>query len=66
MLARHRYETFLLRAALEDDPNCCWCPRPGCGMAMIANGGLMLVCPSDKCKCVRACVSVCARMSLSY
>lgn len=44
-----RYETFLLRAALSDDPDCVWCPRPGCGMAMIANGGLMMVCPSEKC-----------------
>lgn len=45
-----RYETFLLQAALADDPDCVWCPRPGCGMAMIANGGLMMICPSDQCR----------------
>lgn len=44
-----KYETFLLRAALTDDPDCVWCARPGCDMAMIANGGIMMVCPSDAC-----------------
>ena len=45
-----KYEDFLLRATLGDDPDCCWCPRAGCKMAMFANGGLMLVCPSETCK----------------
>eukprot|EP00727_Mastigamoeba_balamuthi_P007458 m51a1_g3332 putative ibr domain containing protein (395) ;mRNA; f:373748-375750 len=46
-----RFERFLLKAALEDDPNCRWCPRPGCGNAMIGNPqNPMMVCSNEKCK----------------
>lgn len=31
-----KFETFLLQATLNDDPNTKWCPRPGCGNAVIA------------------------------
>jgi hypothetical protein len=44
-----RYETFLLRETLADDPDSVWCARPGCSMAMIANGGMMMTCPSESC-----------------
>lgn len=44
-----KYETFLLKATLTDDPDCVWCARPGCDMAMIAHGGIMMVCPLDSC-----------------
>lgn len=45
-----KFELFLLRAALGDDPNCVWCPRPGCGVATINEGGLMVRCSSDACR----------------
>jgi len=46
-----KYEEFLLSAALNDDPNCRWCPRPGCGTAMIGDPTRpMMLCPSPKCK----------------
>ncbi|KAL6042367.1 E3 ubiquitin-protein ligase arih2 [Balamuthia mandrillaris] len=46
-----KYEEFLLMAALGDDPNCRWCPRPGCGNAMIGDPKRpMMACSSDKCK----------------
>eukprot|EP01112_Ceratiomyxa_fruticulosa_P018754 TRINITY_DN6046_c0_g1_i1.p1 TRINITY_DN6046_c0_g1~~TRINITY_DN6046_c0_g1_i1.p1 ORF type:complete len:581 (+),score=135.14 TRINITY_DN6046_c0_g1_i1:247-1989(+) len=46
-----KYEDFLLRAVLGDDPNSRWCPRPNCGNAMIGSPlNPMIVCPSDKCR----------------
>lgn len=45
-----KYEQFLLRATLNDDANVVWCPKPGCGMAMYVQGGLMLICPNEKCR----------------
>lgn len=32
-----KFERFLLQATLNDDPNTKWCPRPGCGNAVIAH-----------------------------
>jgi len=47
-----KYEKFLLQATLKDDPNARWCPKPGCGTAMLINprGGSMLICPNATCK----------------
>eukprot|EP01113_Clastostelium_recurvatum_P026950 TRINITY_DN3240_c0_g1_i2.p1 TRINITY_DN3240_c0_g1~~TRINITY_DN3240_c0_g1_i2.p1 ORF type:complete len:524 (-),score=137.32 TRINITY_DN3240_c0_g1_i2:50-1435(-) len=46
-----KYEEFLLRAALGDDPNCRWCPRPGCNNAMIGTPiNPMMVCSNDRCR----------------
>jgi len=46
-----KYMTFLLEAHLKTDPDCRWCPKPGCGMAMIGNKDHpMMRCPNDKCK----------------
>ncbi len=44
-----KFEDFLLRATLDDDASVVWCPKAGCGMAMYVQGGLMLICPNDKC-----------------
>jgi len=32
-----KYQGFLLEAHLRTDPNVRWCPKPGCGNAMIGN-----------------------------
>jgi hypothetical protein len=46
-----KYEEFLLKHALDSDPNCRWCPRPGCHNAMIGNPNLpMMVCSNEKCQ----------------
>ena len=47
---RKKFEDFLLRATLSDDASVVWCPKAGCGMAMYVQGGLMLICPSEKCR----------------
>ena len=45
-----KFEKFLLKQTLDADQSVVWCPRPGCGMAMYGEGGLMVVCPSEKCR----------------
>lgn len=53
-----KYDRFLLTAALNSDPDCRWCPRPGCGTAMLGEANQpMLVCPNEKCTC-QSCVSL--------
>ncbi|KAH3732776.1 ubiquitin-protein ligase [Pelomyxa schiedti] len=44
-----KFDTFLLKSALDEDPNCRWCPR-GCGSAMIGTPlSPMMRCPNPKC-----------------
>jgi len=46
-----KYEEFNLKQALESMQDLRWCPRPGCGNAMIGNEALpMMVCGSESCK----------------
>eukprot|EP00696_Hemimastix_kukwesjijk_P014430 gnl/Hemi2/28431_TR9405_c0_g1_i1.p1 gnl/Hemi2/28431_TR9405_c0_g1~~gnl/Hemi2/28431_TR9405_c0_g1_i1.p1 ORF type:complete len:580 (+),score=84.71 gnl/Hemi2/28431_TR9405_c0_g1_i1:82-1821(+) len=45
-----KYEEFLLAAALRDDPNCRWCPRPGCSNAIIGDPSRpLMVCTNQSC-----------------
>ena len=45
-----KYDRFLLASALNSDPSCRWCPRPGCGCAMLGQSDQpMLTCPNEKC-----------------
>ena len=44
------YGQFLLDDALKKDPTVRWCPRPGCGTAMIAESdNPMMRCPKSTC-----------------
>jgi hypothetical protein len=46
-----KYEEFLLKNALDADPNCRYCPRPGCGYALFGNKhNPMIVCGREQCK----------------
>jgi len=45
-----RYQTLLLNDALKKDPECRWCPKPGCNTAMLGNPGIpMMRCPKKTC-----------------
>lgn len=42
-----RYERFVLEAGLKKDPDCRWCPKPGCETAMFGDkSSPMMQCPS--------------------
>jgi hypothetical protein len=46
-----RFDFLLFKKSLESDPNCRFCPRPGCGAAMIGDKSRpMLICPEKKCR----------------
>jgi len=46
-----KFEDFSLSRVLEKMPNMRWCPRPGCGNAMIGHkNALMVVCSNDSCR----------------
>jgi len=46
-----KYEQFLLKQTLEADPYVRWCPKPGCGNAMIGSpNNPMMICGNAKCK----------------
>jgi len=48
---RERFQNFLLEDHLRLDPNCRWCPRPGCGVPMIGSSDTpMTRCPAPKCQ----------------
>jgi hypothetical protein len=59
-----KYDRFLLTAALNSDPDCRWCPRPGCATAMLGQANEpMLICPNEKCNfsfCFNCREEVCA------
>jgi len=45
-----RYLNFLFEDSLKKDPNCRWCPRPGCGTPMIGEpNSTMMRCPREDC-----------------
>ena len=45
-----RYEDFLLKQTLEAMPDVRWCPRPGCGTAMVGESENPLMrCPNERC-----------------
>lgn len=47
----NRYQRFLVQDVLKSIPDCRWCPKPGCGTAMIGNPqNPMMRCPNEKCK----------------
>jgi hypothetical protein len=49
--AWEKYQDFLLEGSLRLDPNCRWCPRPGCGVPLIGDPSRpMMVCQSEKCR----------------
>jgi len=46
-----KYEEFNLKKTLETIPDLRWCPRPGCGNAMIgSNDNPMMICSNDSCR----------------
>lgn len=46
-----KYDTMLLQVTLESDPSCRFCPRPGCGTAMLGNPDRpRMNCPRDGCR----------------
>jgi len=45
------YQQLLLEDTLKKDPECRWCPRPGCNTAMIGSSQhAMMKCPREECK----------------
>merc|ERR1711894_250587 len=48
---KQKYQQFMLEAHLKNDPDCRWCPKPRCGMAMIGSKDRpMMRCPNDACR----------------
>jgi len=46
-----KYEEFNLKKTLESIPDLRWCPRPGCGNAMIGSSDVpMMICSNDRCR----------------
>lgn len=45
-----KYDAMLLDVTLENEPTCRFCPRPGCGTAMLGDSKRpMMICPRDGC-----------------
>jgi hypothetical protein len=45
-----KYQSWLLADSLRLDPDCRWCPRPGCGTPMIGDRSRpMMICPKSGC-----------------
>jgi len=46
-----KYEEYNLKRTLESIPDLRWCPRPGCGNAMIGSSDVpMMICSNDSCR----------------
>jgi IBR domain, a half RING-finger domain len=46
-----KYQEFMLQDHLKKDPDCRWCPKAGCEVAMIGNAANpMMRCPNPTCQ----------------